>query len=328
MRRPSTEEPVHWDQTRLITTVAWLYHTRHLRQSAIATRLGVSQSRVSRLLDQAVANGIVQTTVVLPDAMGSELEAELESAYGVAEAHVYELGGQGEEAQLVSELGQLLALHLQSGPLDESVIGFTSWSRSLQETVKHLQPLRQAQTKYIVEMLGDLGPPQLQHQAAQMTDRLAQLTGATPIFLRTAGVMPSPQIRQVMLGHDAHAQTALKMLDDIDLALVGIGTGKIVPPLQGGDNFFTAAQFDYARSLGAVGEVNLRFIDKDGSPVATELDDLVVGATLHQVRRAGRRIAVAGGAGKYRAIRAALRGGWITSLLTDASTARYLIDHR
>ena len=132
----------------------------------------------------------------------------------------------------------------------------------------------------------------------------------------------------MVLEHDYHAQAALKMLDQIDLALVGVGSGKIVPPLQGGDNFFTAAQFGYARSKGAVGEVNLRFIDEDGHPVATELDDLVVGATLDQVRRARRRIAVAGGPAKYQAIRAALRGGWITSLLTDATTARYLIDHR
>lgn len=324
----SSTESADWDQTRLTTTVAWLYHTRRLRQSAIATRLGISQSRVSRLLDQAVATGTVQTIVVLPEAIGSSLEAELESAYNLSEAHVYELGQEVAESQLVPELGQLLALHLQSGPLDEAVIGFTSWSRSLQETVRHLQPLRQAQTQIVVEMLGDLGPPQLQHEAAQMTERLSQLTGATPMFLRTAGVMPNPEVKQVVLDHDHHAQTALKMLDSIDLALVGIGSGKVVAPLQGGDNFFTAAQFDYARSLGAVGEVNLRFIDEDGKPVITELDDLVVGATLAQVRRAGRRIAVAGGPEKYQAIRAALRGGWISSLLTDATTAKYLLDHR
>ena len=280
------------------------------------------------MLDQASAAGIVQTTVVLPETMGSPLEAELESAYGLAEAHVYDLGADVDDSQLVSELGQLFALHLQSGPLDERVIGFTSWSRSLQEAVKHLQPLRQAQTKFVVEMLGDLGPPQLQHEAAQITGKLSQLTGATPMFLRTPGVLQSPEIEQMLLQQDQHAQAALKMLDDIDLALVGIGTGKVVAPLRGGDNFFTAEQFEHARSLGAVGEVNLRFIDAGGEPVHTALDELVVGATLGQIRHAGRRLAVAGGRDKYLAIRAALRGGWITSLLTDTTTATYLINHR
>ena len=36
-----------------MTKVAWLYHMRGLRQRDIASRLGISQSRVSRLLDLA-----------------------------------------------------------------------------------------------------------------------------------------------------------------------------------------------------------------------------------------------------------------------------------
>ena len=43
--------------------------------------------------------------------------------------------------------------------MNAGVIGFTSWSRTLTETVRHLQPLRQTNTKYVVEMVGDLGPP-------------------------------------------------------------------------------------------------------------------------------------------------------------------------
>ena len=34
---------------------------------------------------------------------------------------------------------------------------------------------------------------------------------------------------------------------------------------------------------------------------------------------------IAGGRSKYGAIAAALRGGWVTMLMTDVRTARYLI---
>ena len=98
-------------------------------------------------------------------------------------------------------------------------------------------------------------------------------------------------MRQLVLHHDNHAQAALRMLDELQLALVGIGTAKVVAPLVSGDNFFTAKQLAFVRSRGAVGEVNLRFIDADGQPVHTELDDLVVGATLKQLRKAPRRVA-------------------------------------
>ena len=90
--------------------VAWLYHTRGLRQGAIAERLHISQSRVSRLLDQAVELEIVRTVVVLPEDEQSVLELELESAYGLKEVHVHDVGKVADEAELVRELGQLLAL--------------------------------------------------------------------------------------------------------------------------------------------------------------------------------------------------------------------------
>src|SRR4029079_19036635 len=106
--------------TRMIATVAWLYHTRGLRQSAIAERMRISQSRVSRLLEQAADLGIVKTLVVLPKHEQSVLEQELEFAYGLKEVHVHDLGVVSDEVELVRELGQLLALHLHNQLVEAS----------------------------------------------------------------------------------------------------------------------------------------------------------------------------------------------------------------
>jgi DNA-binding transcriptional regulator LsrR (DeoR family) len=313
---------------RMIATIAWLYHTRGLRQSDIAERLHISQSRVSRMLEQSVELGIVRTVVVLPDDEQSILEQELESAYGLKEVHVHELGDVQDESQLVRDLGQLFALHLHGAPLTARVIGFTSWSRTLGETVRHLQPLSQSTTEFVVEMVGDLGPPTLQHLAAQNTQQLADVTGAQAMFLRLPGVLPTREVKQTLLEHNIHARAALSKLDELDFAMTGIGAGDIVPPLRAGDNFLTAKQVAQAKRLGAVGELNLRYIAEDGKPVPTDFDDLVVGATLEQLRSAARRLGVAGGPSKYRAIRAALLGGWLNALVTDSTTAQWLIAHR
>lgn len=313
---------------RLITTVAWLYHTRGLRQRDVAERVHVSQSRVSRLLEQAVELGVVRTQVVLPKVEQSPLEQELASAYHLTEVHVHDLGQVRDEPQLVRELGQLLALHLQNAPLDARVIGFTSWSRALGETVRNLQPLGQSHAEHVVEMVGDLGPPTLQHRAAENTQQLATLTGAKPMFLRVPGVLPDRAVRQILLDHNSYARAALTKLDELDFAMTGIGAVGIVPPLRAGDNFFTAKHITRARKSGAVGELNLRYIAENGEPVNVDIEELVVGATLDQLRRADRRLAVAGGPSKYRAIRAALIGGWLTTLVTDSDTARWLLAHR
>jgi len=314
------------DQQRLMTKVAWLYHNRRMRQRDIAERLSISQSRVSRLLDLAVSTGIVQTTVVAPDGLHAELEEQLEQRYSLREAHVFDVAGGKEsaESELVDSLGQLVAGWLRAHPFEAEVVGFTSWSRSLRATVAALGPL-QSSVKYVVEMLGDVGPATSQHEAADATRQLAALTGAEPLFLRTPGVVPNRAVRETLLSYDSDARRVLALLDRVQLALVGIGTCEIVPPLVAGENFFTAEQFQYARELGAVGQVNLRFIRADGSPLESELDDLVVGVTLQQLVDADRVLAVAGGPSKYLAIRAALLGGWVNALVTDLETAEHLL---
>jgi DNA-binding transcriptional regulator LsrR (DeoR family) len=46
---------------------------------------------------------------------------------------------------------------------------------------------------------------------------------------------------------------------------------------------------------------------------------------LQQLKKADRVLAVAGGASKYLAIRAALLGGWVNALVTDLATAEHLV---
>ena len=313
------------DLERLMAKVAWMYHARGLSQGEIAKRFKLSQSGVSRLLEQAKAAGIVRTEISLPSGLYTELESGLEERYGMKEAHVFDVPDYSNESELVNDLGQLLASRLISSGVQANVIGFTSWSRSLRSTINALKGLKDSQAKYVVEMLGDVGDPSAQHEAALATQQLAEIVHAQPMFLRVPGVVSDKEVRDVLLKNDYHVQDALQLLDRVELALVGIGTCEIVAPLTGGDNFFTAKEFEVAKKAGAVGQVNLRFIDKDGKAVKTSLDDRVIGITLKQLKSAETSIGVAGGASKYQAIRAALRGGWINTLATDVDTAKWLL---
>ncbi|MGO8536130.1 sugar-binding domain-containing protein, partial [Rhizobium ruizarguesonis] len=59
-----------------------------------------------------------------------------------------------------------------------------------------------------------------------------------------------------------------------------------------------------------------------GRPVAGPLDDRTVGISLDMLKNIGLRIAVAGGFDKVPALLAALRGGYVNVLITDAATGR------
>ena len=311
------------DHLRLVTKVARLYYTHGLRQTDIAERLQISQSRVSRLLSQAEEANIVRIVVAIPPHVHGDLEEAIENRYGLREVHVIDTVST-EGAALDRDLAYAMASILHDSAPEASTIGFTSWSSTQRQMVRALQPLR-SNTRYVVETLGDLGPPSLQHEAAGSTQQFATLTGGEPVFLRTPGVVPTPSIREALLSQDLYARGALEMLNDLDLALVGIGTCEITPPLRSGDNYFTEEQLKEVKRLGAVGQVCLRFLDANGALIPNELDDLVIGITTEQLKSAARRWAVAGGPQKYAAIRAALLGRWVDTLVTDTGTAEYLV---
>ena len=311
---------------RFMTKVARMYYTHGIRQIDIASRLGISQARVSRLLQAAEQAHIVRTIVVIPEGLHTEIEENLQGRYGLSQVHVVEALDPKDEVGINRDLGEAAAQILSTMQLSGKTIGFTSWSRSLRALVDTLEASRKkSDVTRIVEMLGDVGPPQLQHDSTRSTQRFADLIGGSPLFIRAPGVVASAEAREAMINYDGHTREAIAALDELDIALVGIGTCNIDAPLEPGGNFFTVEQFEMAKSLGAVGQINLRFIDAAGIPIESELDSLVIGVTLAQLPVAGGRFAVAGGRSKYEAVRAALRGHWIDTLVTDMETAERLL---
>jgi DNA-binding transcriptional regulator LsrR (DeoR family) len=310
-------------QLRLMAVASRLYHVHGLRQKQIGERLNVSQARVSRLLRHAEAEGLVRTVLAVPEGLFPELEEVVERRYGLSEVHV--LAVDEDRESLPRALGRSAARYLSAVALQGEVVGFTSWSTTLQEMAFALEPTPRPVARHVVEMLGDLGSPLSQHAAARATQAMASALGAAPVFLRTPGVLTTAELRDASLA-DPYVCRALGLLDSVDVAFVGVGPPAVHSMLSAGDSFFTPEQLAEVRMSGAAGQLNQRFIDAQGQPLVTPLDDLVVGSTLDQLRAAGRRIVVAGGAEKRPAIAAALRGGWMDVLITDAATARELVD--
>jgi DNA-binding transcriptional regulator LsrR (DeoR family) len=310
------------EQLRLMTKAARMHHIQGERQTEIAEKMGISQAGVSRLLRMAEEQGIIRKIVVPPEGLYPDLEDGLIEAYGLEAVYVIDIGSteDGIAQILGAAAARCLSDIFDGGP----VLGFTSWSTTLREMARMIEPRQHGSAKYVVETLGDLGSPMLQHEADVATLQMAQAFDAEAVFLRAPGVLPTSGLRDAALA-DVHIRRALRQLDEVDIVLVGIGPADFHGPLEESDNFFTAEQLAAVRAAGAVGQLHQRFIDRDGDPVKTPLDDLVIGITLDQLRNAGRRIAVAGGVKKHEALAAALAGEWIDVLVTDVNSANYLM---
>ena len=310
------------EQLRQMTRAARLHLIQGARQTEIAEKMGISQAGVSRLLRMAEEQGIIRSIVVPPEGLYPDLEEGLVEAYGLDAAYVVDIDP--TEDGIAQILGAAAARCLSGAFEGGPVLGFTSWSTTLREMARHIEPGARSAIRSVVETLGDLGSPMLQHEADVATLQMARAFRAEAVFLRAPGVMRSAALREGTLA-DAHVQKALNLLNDVDIVFVGIGPADFHGPLEESDNFFTAEQLADVRKAGAVGQIHQRFIDRHGKPVLTPLDELVIGISLDQLRGAGLRIAVAGGKAKHEALAAALAGEWIDVLVTDAESANMLL---
>ncbi|MBB3387046.1 MULTISPECIES: sugar-binding transcriptional regulator [unclassified Rhizobium] len=311
------------NELRLISRVAQMYHIEGRRQAEIAQHLRLSQATVSRMLKRAEAEDIVRTSVIPPVGTYSELESGLREKYGLPEAIVVECT-EDRDGAIMARIGEAAAHLLELTLSPGEIIGVSSWSQTIFKMVENIHPQKSARAKYVVQTLGGMGDPSVQTHATQLTTRLARLTGAEPKLLPVQGVTSSREAKLLMQA-DPFVRETMDLFGSITLAIVGIGAVEPSELLSRSGNIFSSRELADLAEAGAVGDISLRFFDKDGKSVKTPLDDRVIGLPLEDLHGVDRVIALAGGAKKSAAIAGALRVGVIDTLVTDKFTAQRLI---
>ncbi|QKK19418.1 sugar-binding transcriptional regulator [Rhizobium indicum] len=312
------------NELRLISRVAQMYHLEGRRQAEIAQHLRLSQATVSRMLKRAEAEDIVRTSVTPPVGTYSEFESALREKYDLPEAIVVECT-EDRDGAIMARIGEAAAHLLEVTLAPGEIIGVSSWSQTISKMVENIHPLKSAQAKYVVQTLGGMGDPSVQTHATQLTTRLARLTGAEPKLLAVQGVTTSREAKFLMQA-DPYVRETMDLFGSITLAIVGIGAVEPSELLARSGNIFSSRELSDLAEAGAVGDISLRFFDKNGKPVKTPLDDRVIGLPLEDLERVDRVIALAGGSKKTDAIAGALRVGVIDMLVTDKFTAQRLIN--
>ncbi len=312
MARP--KDPINY---RLLSKVSELYYLQQHTQQQIANRLHVSRPKVSRLIQQAREEGIVQINVV---SRGSflELETDLEQRYKLEEVLIVDADAASGDQMLRQQLGTAAAAYLLRTLAAGDILGVT-WGRTLQALVQSLQP-QSPNDVQVVQMMGGFGPPEAETHAADLSRRLAQLLAGSLTLLPAPGIVDRAESRDVLL-KDRYVQAAIDLFSQLTVAYVGIGALSTNPVFEHDGAVLPAADYEALVQAGAIGDIAMRFFDADGQPVTTSLDERTIGITLDALQQVPRVVGVASGAQKVAAIRAAIRGGLIDVLITDHPTA-------
>ncbi|MGD2164226.1 MAG: sugar-binding transcriptional regulator [Anaerolineae bacterium] len=306
---------------RLLYRIAQAYYVDESTQREIAERFRLSRPKVSRLLQQARDEGVIDIVLVPPPGDLADLEHQLEALYHLEEVALTPTPDRADVASVSRRLGRPGAECLIRS-LDDNRTLAMSWGTTLSAVIDAL-PTRSWPNTQVVQMLGGLGDPAAESHGVDLTYRMAEKLGAKPRPVLSPGVVSDRSIRNALL-RDAQVSGTLRLAASADVAVVGIGVpipGSVV--LQAG--ILTEADVDELKSRGAVGDIALRFIDGNGSAVDHEINGRTIALELEAIQAIPRVIGVAGGAQKLAVIRAALRGGLVDVLVTDQRTASALV---
>ncbi len=301
----------------LTIRAAWLYHERGFNQQAVADRLGVSRSTVSRLLADAEREGIVRVIVTesLPEA--ARLAEGLIDWYGLEGATV-ELALEGELPQ--DAAATAMARRLEHMVAAGSTTIAAGWGRTLG---KSTQTARSMHTSGItlVDAFGhtttaDIAP------AVEVTDNLGMKFGAKVMHIPSPGFAPSAEVAANFYESEPVA-TALDRARGADMVMVAVG---VVGPesLLVTAGYLSNESMDRIIAAGAVGEVFGLYYDANGNAVEPEALH-PISLTLDDLRNCHRVIAAAGGTEKTAAVKGAIAAGIIDELASDDSLARALL---
>ncbi|MCI8582275.1 MAG: sugar-binding transcriptional regulator [Dorea sp.] len=307
------------DDPRLMIKVCDLYYNQNASQQEIGKQLGLSRPTVARLLTSAREQNIVQIKIPGLDMIENwELEQKLERIYGLREVLVVSCKDLGED--LETALGNAAAGYLQYMMKDGDVVGV-----SMGSTLHHMvSSLKNPGTEDVtfVPLIGGMGRLRTELHANSLAESLAKFYGGMFVPLHAPARVSSRQIRDELMREES-LLSAIGLFGRLDVALVGIGYPNDHSAIQA-TGYFKENEIDSLIERNAAGELCMQFYDETGETTAFRGDNMVIGIDIHKLRKIPRTVGIAGGLWKLPAIRGAIRGKYINTLITDVQCAEAL----
>ena len=322
-----------------------------LTQAEIAKRLGVSNSQVSQLLREAQQEGIVEVSLNAPRAL--QLEGELVAIYGrygLRQSRVAVVAGNSPEILIIDAIGSVAAQYLETylkpkrkasprvrshapGMAPRMNIGI-SGGRTIRRMAEHIHAGKLKDLS--IFPIDSRGPVTV--SANTLTAIIAgKCDGevkayALPIPTLTNGSLEeTTKIIKYLLSLDSIAEV-YEGMRNLDTVIIGISCLSAPNSKKWAAEYYGVdTSLIENLSKKAVGNTLWQFFDKQGNIVESDLHKRTITISLVQLaemrRDANKEVIVLAGAiDKVPAIRGAILGGFIDTLITDINAAEALVE--
>ncbi|MGN8061855.1 sugar-binding transcriptional regulator [Ralstonia sp. 22111] len=299
---------------------AWLYYVGNHTQHDIAEQLGVSRQIAQRLIAYAVEHGLVKVRVTHPVSACLELAESLRSRFRLETCHV--VPASADDADAAQRMIAVAAAEVMERYLlaDAPRVVNVGSGRTLRAAIDQLPDLDRPQHR-IVSMVGAIAADGSSNRY-DVALAAAEKTRSRYYLLPAPLVADSAEDTRQWCHHRLYGVVA-DLAAQADVTFIGVGTIGPGCALQV-DGFISAKDVDDLLAHGAAGELIGRPIDAQGRLLEAPLQTRITSLPLRPMPSRP-VIAIAGGVAKAGAIGAALRGGWLTGLVTDEACAQQIL---
>lgn len=318
---PATQSVERQDD--LYRLAARLYHLDGLSQAAIAELIGVSRSKVSRILERAREKGVVRIWVEEFEPRHRQLEADLHGMFNLDRVVIIRTVNSAGRENVRQSVGYFSAPVVAEWLQPNMIVGVAG-GRTLASLIGHIQPSTNVRGLSFVQLMGNFGAQANYSDAVELSRTLAERFHGTYYTLNSPAVAADAATCRAFLAHP-DVQTLHRMFDTMQMAFVGIGSLKDSTFIE--REVIRSAEVQRLIEYGAVGELCGRFFDVHGEPCDASYQERVVGIRLEELRQKRDVVAVTMGAERAVALYSALRSGLVNSLVADEGCAQAVVDY-
>ncbi len=300
-------------QKKQMAEAALLYYEKKYNQSRVAQIMNLSRQTVSKLLNEAINEKIVEIKVNNPEVVCSELEKSICDKFKIKNAVVCGVSNADTELRLlmtVKKAASYILSLIEKGDLKIAI----SWGRTIQMFINEF-PQKTIKSNVIFPLFGATNQEESCFSSNELARSFADKTGAK-VKYAWFPYRPDGDEDCRLFKKTSYYKAVAELWNSIDIAIVGIGDYSIIRTF---GEIFGYSQ----KSASVTGDISTHFFDSSGNFI--DLYENTLCASRDNLLNAKQTIAIACGDEKTEAIAGALRTGAVNTLITDEYTAASLI---
>ena len=296
-----------------------------MTQVEIASRFNLSRVAVSRYLSKAKRDGLIEFKIKYPDNYNlnkyDKLELEFKKTYNLKECII--VPSSINVTETLQHLQHRLVELLEKIVKDKTFLG-VGWGTTL-EKIAHLIEIDTEKDIKVIPLIGGYGRLFDDKHSNTIAQIIARKFNGTSYIVNIPSLVDTKETKE-SIERDSTAKGILKLSKKVDAAILCMGDISTESSLYRTGQL-SLEELDYLANLGAIGDINYIFVDKDGKFVPNEISERIINIfPIELMKSTDYVIGIAITQKKAKILRAALKGNLINVLLTDVDAANEIMN--